>query len=177
MEGPAHMSDRRSIVIPGLSHLTAIPVATRIGPLVVSSVIAAFNPGTRDVPDTIEAQIANIFSHVGAMLEAAGAAWDNVAKMSFWVAEPAHRAALDSPWLERFPDERSGRRATRTSPGARPWPRRTSSPTSPTEEHSMPLTPDAQIKQACREPLAGGADLRSGRNRCRLSFTRGATRT
>ena len=101
------MSDRRSIQIPGLSHLTGIPVATRVGPLVVSSVIGAFTPGTRVVPETIEEQIANIFTHVGAMLDAAGATWDDVAKMSFWLAEPAHRDALDGPWLAHFPDEGS----------------------------------------------------------------------
>jgi len=107
MEGATTMSDRRSIHIPGLSHLTAIPVATRIGPLLVSSVIAPFDPGTRNVPDTIEEQIANIFTHVGAMLDAAGAAWADVAKMSFWLAEPAHRAAVEAPWLEHFPDDAS----------------------------------------------------------------------
>ena len=70
--------------------------------------IAPFDPGTRDVPATIEAQLANIFDHVGAMLHAGGAGWDDVAKMSFWLAEPAHRAALEAPWLERFPCALSG---------------------------------------------------------------------
>ena len=107
MEGAALVSDRRSISIPGLSHLTAIPVATQIGPLVVSSVITSFSPGTREVPSTIEEQIANIFVHVGAMLDAAGATWDDVAKMSFWLAEPAHRNELEGPWLAHFPDEAS----------------------------------------------------------------------
>jgi 2-iminobutanoate/2-iminopropanoate deaminase len=99
------MSDRRSIDIEGLSHRTAIPVATRIGPLVVSSVIASFDPGTRRVPETLEAQLANIFLHVGAMLAAAGAEWRHVAKMEFWVPDPASgRAALEAPWVEKFPD-------------------------------------------------------------------------
>ena len=66
------MAERRSIHIEGLSHLTAIPVASRIGPLVMSSIIAPFNPGTRDVPDTIDAQVSNIFEHVASMLEASG---------------------------------------------------------------------------------------------------------
>ncbi|MEO5901869.1 MAG: Rid family hydrolase [Ilumatobacteraceae bacterium] len=113
------MSGRESIAIPGLSHLTAIPVATRIGPLLVSSVIAPFDPGTRHVPDTIDEQIANIFAHVGAMLDAARATWDDVAKMSFWLADPAHRAALDAPWLEHFPDDASRpSRHTHVSKGA-----------------------------------------------------------
>ena len=102
------MSTRRSIHIDGLSHQTAIPVATRIGPLLTSSVIAPFDPGTRTVPKTIDAQIANIFRHVGAMLEAAGADWRHVAKMEFWMPDPASgRAALEAPWLEKFPDAAS----------------------------------------------------------------------
>ncbi len=102
------MAARKSIHIEGLSHLMAIPVATRIGPLVVSSVIASFDPGTRNVPATIEAQVANIFRHVGAMLESAGAEWRHVAKMEFWMPDPANgRAALEKPWVEKFPDPES----------------------------------------------------------------------
>lgn len=100
------MSKRRSISIDGLSHLTAIPVATRIGPLLVSSVIAPFNPGTRDVPDTIEQQYANLFRHVGLMLEAAGADWSHIAKMEFWTPT-ANRSALDPLWTKKFPDVNS----------------------------------------------------------------------
>ena len=98
------MAERRSISIDGLAHLAAIPVATRVGPLLVSSVITAFDPGTREVPPAIETQIANLFTHVGAILAAAGGSWDDIAKMSFWLADPAHRAVLDQPWQERFPD-------------------------------------------------------------------------
>jgi len=102
------MSGRKSIHIDGLSHLTAIPVATRIGPLITSSVIAPFDPGTRNVPKTLDAQIANIFRHVGAMLAAADADWRHVAKMEFWMPDPAAgRAALETPWIEKFPDPSS----------------------------------------------------------------------
>lgn len=100
------MTARRSISIDGLSHLTAIPVATRIGPLLVSSVIAPFNPGARVVPDTVAEQYANIFRHVGEMLRAAGGDWRHVAKMEFWTP-PVERDALDPFWIEKFPDEAS----------------------------------------------------------------------
>ena len=100
------MSSRRSIEIDGLSHKTAIPVATRIGPLVTSSVISPFDPGTRNVPDSIEAQYANIFRHVELMLEQAGADWRHVAKMEFWT--PSNdRGELDPIWIEKFPDPAS----------------------------------------------------------------------
>lgn len=101
------MAERRSVAIAGLSHATAIPVAARVGPLLVSSVIAAFDPGTRNVPADIEDQVANLFTHVGAILDAEGAGWEAVAKMSFWLAEPAHRSALDGPWMAHFPDPAS----------------------------------------------------------------------
>jgi enamine deaminase RidA (YjgF/YER057c/UK114 family) len=101
------MSERKSIHIDGLSHLTGIPVATRIGPLLVSSVIAPFDPGTRQVPDGYPAQYANVFRHVGAMLAAAGANWRHVAKMEFWVPVAAARDACEAPWNEKFPDANS----------------------------------------------------------------------
>jgi len=101
------MSDRRSIHIEGLSHQTAIPVATRIGPLLVSSVISPFNPGSRDVPPDAVSQAANIFHHVDLMLKAGGGHWPDVAKMEFWVVGADGRAAIEGFWVERFPDPKS----------------------------------------------------------------------
>ncbi|MFK7917374.1 MAG: RidA family protein [Ilumatobacter sp.] len=101
------MAERRSIEIEGLSHLAAIPVATKIGPLVVSSVIASFNPGTRDIPDSTDAQIANIYTHVGRILDEVGATWDDVAKMDFWVPSNQARSEVDAGWKIHFPDPAS----------------------------------------------------------------------
>ncbi|MPY93615.1 MAG: RidA family protein [Acidimicrobiia bacterium] len=116
-------ADRRSIDIKGLSHVNPIPVGTRIGPLLVSSVVAPFDPGTRTVPDTAEAQIANLFAHVGNILEAGGAGWGDVAKMTFFVSDIAFRDAINAPWAERFPDPASRpSRHTQLSPQASPKP-------------------------------------------------------
>jgi 2-iminobutanoate/2-iminopropanoate deaminase len=101
------MSDRRSIRIEGLSHQTAIPVASRIGPLLVSSVISPFNPGSRDVPPDAVSQARNIFHHVDLMLKAGGGGWSDVAKMEFWVVNVEGRAAIEGLWIERFPDPQS----------------------------------------------------------------------
>jgi 2-iminobutanoate/2-iminopropanoate deaminase len=99
---------RRSIDIESFQHGNPIPAATRIGPLVVSSITPPFDPGSRNVPDTLEAQIDNLFTHVGQMLDGAGATWDDMAKMTFYVTDPARsREALNGPWLERFPDPAS----------------------------------------------------------------------
>lgn len=113
------MTRRTSIEIEGLSHLTAIPVATKIGPLVVSSVIAPFRPGTREHAPDAAGQIEQIFESVGKMLAAAGATWDDVAKMNFWLADAADRPALEPIWLKYFPDVKSrASRHTHISKGA-----------------------------------------------------------
>ncbi len=101
------MARRRSIDIEGLSHLAAIPVATRIGPLLVSSVIVSFDPGTRNVPPETAAQVANIYTHIERILAEAGATWDDVAKLDFWVPSDDVRAEVDAIWREHFPDAAS----------------------------------------------------------------------
>jgi enamine deaminase RidA (YjgF/YER057c/UK114 family) len=75
-----------------------------VGPLLASSVIAARDPGSDRVPEDPEAQIANLFHHVGEMLRTAGADWRHVVKMNFYVPDIAMRSAINAPWLEHFPD-------------------------------------------------------------------------
>jgi 2-iminobutanoate/2-iminopropanoate deaminase len=98
---------RRSIHIPGLSHENPIPVASLNGPLLVTSVISPFNPGTREVPEALEDKIANLFTHMGAILAEAGGTWDDVAKVNFFVKDIAYRTSLNAPWVEKFPDPES----------------------------------------------------------------------
>lgn len=99
---------RASIEIPTLSHANPIPAATRVGPLIESSVIMPYNPGTRDVPGTLEEQIDNLFDHMGRMLDAAGATWGDMAKVTFFTDDPlTTRAALNRQWLDKFPDAES----------------------------------------------------------------------
>ncbi|MCP3909398.1 MAG: RidA family protein [Actinomycetia bacterium] len=99
---------RRSIEIDSFAHANPIPCATRIGPLIESSIIPPFNPGGRELPDTIELQIDNLFVHMGKMLEKAGAGWEDMAKITFFVQDAAEsRAALNGPWEEKFPDPHS----------------------------------------------------------------------
>ena len=99
------MAVRRSIEIEGFSHLASIPVATRIGPLVVSSIIVSFNPGTREIPASTADQVANVFDYMGLALTEAGATWDDVAKMDVWVPSNDVRPEVDEVWTHHFPDE------------------------------------------------------------------------
>lgn len=95
---------RRSIDIASFPHSSPIPAASRIGPLIVSSVVVSRDPGTKDVPDDIDAQIANLFRHVGDLLDEAGASWGDVIKMNFWVPTLEDRPHIDGPWVAHFPD-------------------------------------------------------------------------
>ncbi len=102
-----NQSARQSISIDGLSHETAIPVASKVGPLLASSIIAPFNPHSRVVPDSITEQFSNIFRHIGLMLAEAGGDWGHVAKMEFWLVKAEDRQALEILWVEFFPVEAS----------------------------------------------------------------------
>ena len=109
---------RSSIEIEGFGHVNPIPAASRVGPLLVSSIIPARDPGGDRIPDDVEGQLANLFHHVGAILAAAGADWRHVAKMTFYVPDLALREAINRPWAERFPDPESRpARHTQIAPG------------------------------------------------------------
>jgi 2-iminobutanoate/2-iminopropanoate deaminase len=110
---------RRSIEITSFSHANPIPAAARLGPLLVSSVIAPRDPGGDAIPKEVEAQLDNLFHHVGEMLEAAGADWRHVAKMTFYAADGSVREAINEPWVKHFPDPHSRpARHTQVLPGA-----------------------------------------------------------
>ena len=98
---------RRSIEIASFRHANPIPAASRVGPLVASSVIAPRDPGSDQIPPGVDAQIANLFHHMGEMLEAAGAEWRHVARVTFFAADATVREQINGPWLERFPDAAS----------------------------------------------------------------------
>jgi enamine deaminase RidA (YjgF/YER057c/UK114 family) len=84
----------------------------------MSSIIAPRDPGATTVPDTIEGQLTNLFHHVGECLEATGAGWHDVIKMTFYLPDLGLRAELNVPWVEHFPnpDSRPARH-TQQSPG------------------------------------------------------------
>ncbi len=100
-------SDRRSIDIDTFAHVNPIPAASRVGPLVVSSIIPPFNSGERKIPDDIQECIRNIYLHMGKILEAAGARWQHVAKITFYVSDIAYREELNDQFVEHFPDAES----------------------------------------------------------------------
>jgi 2-iminobutanoate/2-iminopropanoate deaminase len=110
------MQQRRSVDGSRARHENPIPNACRIGNVVMSSVIGGANPGTRELPPTLEQQIANVFAYIRHDIEAAGGTVDNIIKITFWVKDPVkQRAALNDEWLKMFPDPAS-RPARHTQP-------------------------------------------------------------
>ena len=70
--------------------------------------IGGTNPGTREVPDSLEQQVANVFAHIRHDVEAAGATVDDIVKITFWVKDPtSQRAALNVEWVKMFPEAAS----------------------------------------------------------------------
>lgn len=99
---------RTSIEIDSFRHQNPIPAATRIGPLIESGIIPPFNDGERTLPDTLDAMIDNLFLHIGNILTAAAAGWDDVVKVTFFTSDPgAAREAVNAVWAEKFPDAAS----------------------------------------------------------------------
>jgi len=112
------MSNRRSINGARARHQNPIPNASRIGNIVMSSVISGTNPGTRELPPDLAGQMANLFAHVRADIEAAGGSVDDIIKMTFWMQDPATgRASINDEWVKMFPNEAS-RPARHTQPSS-----------------------------------------------------------
>ncbi|MFF2840567.1 RidA family protein [Paenarthrobacter sp. NPDC057981] len=98
------MNQRRSIYLENFSHKNPIPVASRIGPFLFSGALTGRDLRTRDMPESLEEQCANIFTLVRLVLEAEGGSTDQIGKITFHLADYRDRAALNREWLDMFPD-------------------------------------------------------------------------
>ncbi|HWD63083.1 MAG TPA: RidA family protein [Humibacter sp.] len=96
-----------SVNLPGFSHANPIPAASRIGPFLFSGVLTGRDPQSHELPPTLDEQCANIFTHVRALMDAAGGSVDDIVKMTFWLADYHDRDALNRQWLALFPDASS----------------------------------------------------------------------
>ena len=91
------MAKRKSINYPGFKHENPIPNASRVGNILMSSIISGRDPGT--------AQVTNVFKQIKLCVEAAGGSVDDIIKVNFWMKDPATgRAALNGEWAKMFPD-------------------------------------------------------------------------
>ena len=109
------MAKRKSINWPGFKHENPIPNASRIGNILMSSIISGRDPQTSQMPSELDAQVTNIFKQIKLCVEAAGGTVDDIIKVNFWMKDPASgREACNVEWVKMFPDE-SSRPARHTS--------------------------------------------------------------
>ncbi|WP_341957975.1 RidA family protein [Pseudomonas sp. RC10] len=98
------MSHRQTIHLDQFSHTNPIPAACRRGPLLMTGVINGNDPKTGDLPEDLETQCQHMFSHINAILQAAGALPDDMVKMTVWMQDRDQRGPLNAQWLSLFPD-------------------------------------------------------------------------
>ncbi|MBX3497928.1 MAG: RidA family protein [Alphaproteobacteria bacterium] len=98
------MAKRRSIEIDGFKHSNPIPGASIVGNLMMSSIIAGRDPKTGKLPETLDGQLACLFGHVRAFVEAAGGTPEDIVKLNFWIRAPHKRDAINAEWVKMFPD-------------------------------------------------------------------------
>jgi len=100
------MAKRQSINFPGFKHQNPIPNASRIGNLLMSSVMSGVDPSTREMPADLATQVTNLFGHIRNCIKAAGGTPDDIVKIEFWMKDPTTgRGALNEEWVKMFPDE------------------------------------------------------------------------
>ena len=99
------MAKRKSINYPGFKYENPIPNASRIGNIVMSSIISGCDPATSTMPTDLAGQVTNVFKQIKLCVEAAGGSVDDIIKVNFWMKDPATgRKALNGEWETMFPD-------------------------------------------------------------------------
>jgi len=84
--------------------------AVRVGDLLFLSGRAAVDPATLEiVGDTFEEQAQVVLREVGAVLEAAGAGWQHVARIECFLADGNDFPAWNRIWCDRFAPPRPAR--------------------------------------------------------------------
>ena len=95
---------RQPINVAGLEHPEGVPIATKIGPLLVSGAIGGKDPASGDLPDGVDAQARNCFANLKRVLAAAGMSLDDVAKLTIYVRDDAYGAIAREHFAHCFPD-------------------------------------------------------------------------
>jgi 2-iminobutanoate/2-iminopropanoate deaminase len=100
------MTDRVSTYT-GVSRDNPVPRTSRIGNIIMSSMIVGADPTTRKVPADLAEQTRNLFFHIKELVEGAGGATEDIIKIDLWMTDRNAREALDAEWVKMFPDQDS----------------------------------------------------------------------
>ena len=101
------LAPRQSVEVAGFKHANPIPVASRVGGLLMSGVVTGRDPQSGAMPADISAQAANLFQHVRNIVESAGGTTASILKLTVWLKDPGDREALNREWVAMFPDAES----------------------------------------------------------------------
>lgn len=97
---------RRIIEVPGLGHGTMpIPLAAVVGGLLATGGVSGTDPATGQRPDALDAEVAQVFANLRAILAAAGMGPESVLKITFSVLDRSVRDLINTEWVAMFPDE------------------------------------------------------------------------
>ena len=95
---------RENYEIPGVSHHDPIPMACRLGNLVMSSGMGGDDPRTGKVPEEFEARTEGAFANMQRMAEICGGTVTNIAHVTVLVSDYAVMPTLEKNWQQMFPD-------------------------------------------------------------------------
>ena len=99
---------RKSIDVEAFNHgEIPIPAACRVDNIVYTGAISGYDVRTKTHAEGLQAQCALMFSHLAAVLAAAGAGPEHVVRMTFYVKTPDARPVINGEWVKLFPDPAS----------------------------------------------------------------------
>jgi 2-iminobutanoate/2-iminopropanoate deaminase len=99
------MAGRQSFEIRPVGHRAPIPMAAKIGNIVMTSGVPGNDPETGEMPASLEEQARNCFRNLENVLAKAGASKDDVLRVTVFIKSNDNRQLVNPAWLEMFPDE------------------------------------------------------------------------
>ncbi len=98
------MTKRQVIQINGSAHENPIPTAVKIGNMVYTSALMGTDPSSGQMPETVEEEVAQLFTYILEIMEKAGGSSDNIAHLSVSVTDRSYKEIVNKEWLKLFPD-------------------------------------------------------------------------
>lgn len=98
------MTKRQVIQINGSAHENPIPTAVKIGNMVYTSALMGTDPSSGQMPETVEEEVAQLFTYILEIMEKAGGSSENIAHLSISVTDRSYKEIVNKVWLKLFPD-------------------------------------------------------------------------
>ena len=98
------MTKRQVIQINGSAHENPIPTAVKIGNMVYTSALMGTDPSSGQMPETVEEEVAQLFTYIIEIMEKAGGSSENIAHLSVSVTDRSYKEIVNKEWLKLFPD-------------------------------------------------------------------------